>query len=311
MRSLIGGSIDSENARAMLAEYHIGTLDKASQALLVDSDVALPDNAPPREVFLQHKVWTKAVLSAKASVSPDTKIFTFDLEHPEQAAGLPVGQHLMMRLRDPVTREAILRAYTPISPSSARGKLDVLVKLYRGTPTQIGGRMSQALDSIPLGHFVDFRGPHGRFEYLGRGLCTVSGRARKIRHIAMVCGGSGITPIFSVLRAILADREDPTSCVILDGNRTEADILCKAELDTMLQGNEHRCRIHYVLSQPGPGWTGGRGRIDRDLVAKEVGPCTSMEGEDLVLVCGPKPLEESVLSILTSMAWRKDDIVFF
>jgi nitrate reductase (NAD(P)H) len=296
----------------MLIDYHIGTLDKTSQALLANGEGAtVPENAPPREVFLQHKVWTKAVLSAKTNVSPDTKIFTFDLQHAEQAVGLPVGQHLMMRLRDAATREAILRSYTPISPNCAKGKLDVLIKIYPDTPSQKGGRMTQALDAVPLGQSVDFKGPHGKFEYLGRGLCTVSGRQRKVRRFVMVCGGSGITPIFAVLRAVLVDREDPTSCVVLDGNRTEEDILCKAGLDTLLVGNENRCRLNYILSRPGPGWTGGQGRIDKDLVMKEVGPCTSTDGEDIVLACGPKPLEESVHSIFTSLGWKDEDMLFF
>ncbi|KAI0863194.1 nitrate reductase [Xylaria cubensis] len=302
-------AIHSENAKAMLVDYHIGTLDKTSQSLLsADSEV---EDASPRDVFLDLKVWRKAILLAKTSVSPDTKIFTFDLDHADQAIGLPVGQHLMMRLRDPVTREAILRAYTPLSPSSARGKLDVLVKIYRDTPMQKGGRMTQALDSIPLGHFVDFRGPVGKFVYLGRGLCTVSGHERRVRRLIMVCGGSGITPVFAVLRAVLADREDPTSCLVLDGNRTEEDILCKADLDAILVDNGHRYRVNYVLSQPGPSWNGGRGRIDKDLIYREVGPCQSTDGEDIVLVCGPKPLEESMLSIFTEMGWKKDDMVFF
>ncbi|KAI0401232.1 nitrate reductase [Xylaria palmicola] len=304
-------AIHSENAKAMLADYHIGTLDKASQAQLSAGEAAPPENAAPRDVFLQHRAWTKAILSAKTSVSPDTKIFTFDLEHAEQAIGLPVGQHLTMRLRDPATREAILRAYTPISPGDARGKLDVLVKVYRDAPGRPGGRMTQALDSLPLGHFVDFKGPHGKFEYYGGGRCAVSGRERRVRRFIMVCGGSGITPIFAVLRAVLADPADPTSCVVLDGNRAEVDILCRAELDAMLVGNEHRCRLNHVLSRPGPAWTGGRGRIDKQLIVREVGPCRSTDGEDLVLVCGPKPLEESVLSIFTEMGWRQDDMVFF
>ncbi|KAI1423920.1 nitrate reductase [Xylaria sp. FL1777] len=304
-------AIHSENAKAMLVDYHIGTLDKASQALLANSEEAPPENAPPREVFLQHKTWTKAILSAKKGVSPDTKIFTFALEHAEQAVGLPVGQHLTIRLRDPVTREAIMRSYTPLSPPGAKGSLDVLVKIYRDTATRKGGRMTQALDALPLGHAVDFRGPHGRFEYLGRGLCRVSGRARRARRFVMVCGGSGITPVFAVLRAVLADRDDPTACVLLDGNRAEEDILCRAELDALLAGNEHRCRLSYVLTRPGPAWTGGRGRVDAALVAREVGPCTSADGEDIVLVCGPKALEESVLSIFTGMGWKKEDMVFF
>ncbi|KAJ2989977.1 hypothetical protein NUW58_g3186 [Xylaria curta] len=304
-------AIHSENAKAMLVDYHIGTLDATSQSRLSDGETAAPEDAPPRDVFLQHKVWTKAILSAKTSVSPDAKIFTFTLEHAEQAVGLPIGQHLMMRLRDPVTREAILRAYTPISTNGTKGKLDVLVKVYRDTPTQKGGRMTQALDSLPLGHFVDFKGPHGKFEYLGRGLCTVSGRERRVRRFVMVCGGSGITPIFAVLRAVLADREDPTSCVVLDGNRTEEDILCKAELDAMLVGNEHRYRLNYILSRPSSAWAGARGRIDKELIAREVGSCDGADGADVVLVCGPKPLEESVLSIFTEAGWKKDDMVFF
>ncbi|KAI0447373.1 nitrate reductase [Xylaria telfairii] len=305
-------AIHSENAKAMLVDYHIGTLDKTSQSLLsTDSEAAVPENAPPRDVFLNPKAWTKAILSAKTSVSPDTKIFTFELEHADQAIGLPIGQHVMMRLRDPVTREAILRAYTPLSPSNARGKLDVLIKVYRDTATQKGGRMTQALDSIPLGHFVDFKGPTGKFEYLGRGRFTLSGRERRVRRFVMVCGGSGITPIFAVLRAVLADREDPTSCVVLDGNRAEEDILCKTELDAMLVDNEHRYRLNYVLSRPSPAWNGGRGRIDKDLVASEVGSCQGIDGTDVLLVCGPKPLEESVLSIFTGMGWKKDDMVFF
>ncbi|KAI0203985.1 nitrate reductase [Astrocystis sublimbata] len=306
-------AIHSENAKAMMVDYHIGTLDKTSQSLLAadGEPTAASENAPPREVFLDHKVWTKAILSAKTSVSHDSKIFTFDLEHADQAIGLPIGQHLMMRLRDPVTREAILRAYTPLSPSTDRGKLDVLIKLYRATATQQGGRMTTALDSIPLGHFVDFKGPTGKFEYLGRGRISISGRERKVRRFVMVCGGSGITPIFAVLRAVLGDRDDPTSCVVLDGNRTEEDILCKAELDAFLVDNEHRYKLNYLLSQPGPAWTGGRGRIDRDLIVREVGPCQSTDGADMLLVCGPKPLEESVLSIFTDMGWKKDDMVFF
>jgi len=302
---------DSENAKAMLIDYHIGTLDKASQALLANEVETPAESTPKREVFLQHRTWTKAILTAKRNVSHDSKIFTFDLEHAEQILGLPVGQHLMMRLRDPVTREAILRAYTPLSTNSTRGKLDVLIKVYRATQNHKGGRMTQALDTIPLGHFVDFKGPHGKFEYLGRGLCTVSGHKRRVRRFVMVCGGSGITPVFAVLRAILTDHEDPTFCVVLDGNRTEEDILCKAELDKMASQNEDRCRITYVLSQPGPAWTGERGRIDKDLVTRELEYRVKGDGEDIVLVCGPAPLEESVLAIFTSIGWKKDDMVFF
>ncbi|EMR61814.1 putative nitrate reductase protein [Eutypa lata UCREL1] len=270
-------AIHSENAKAMMADYHIGTLDEASLTILKLGEPE-PVDAAPRETFLQAKVWTKAILSAKTRVSVDTKIFTFDLEHADQLIGLPVGQHLMMRLRDPVTREAIIRAYTPISDGGVdRGKLNVLIKVYYDTPERQGGRMTQALDSIPVGHFVDMKGPIGKFEYLGRGLCAISGHRRKVTRFIMVCAGSGITPIFQVLRAVMADRSDTTFCLVLDGNRAEEDILCKDDLDKMT----------------------------------EVGPCKTVNGEDLVLICGPEALQASIHTAFTDMGWKDDDLLFF
>ncbi|KAI1499351.1 nitrate reductase [Biscogniauxia marginata] len=313
-------AIHSENAKAMMVDYHIGSLDKASLALLANDETEAVEGAAPRATFLQSKVWTKAILSAKKKVSADTKVFTFALEHPEQLVGLPVGQHLMIRLRDPATRESIIRAYTPISKATDRGTLDVLVKVYRDTPERKGGRMTQALDSIPVGHFADFKGPVGKFEYLGRGQCAISGRQRRsVKRFVMVCGGSGVTPIFQVLRAVMGDPADPTACLVLDGNRAEGDILCREELDRLAAANAHRCRLLYTLSRPGPSWAGLRGRLGRELFEREVGPPRrgaddgegAGEGEDLVLICGPEALEKSVREIFTGMGWSEDDLLFF
>ena len=302
--------IDSENAKAMMPDYHIGSLDEKSKAALADGEIVV-EGGEPRDVFLQAKVWSKAILTEKCKISADTKVFTFTLDHEAQTVGLPIGQHLMMRLRDPVTREAIIRAYTPISEGTDRGKLHVLIKIYYDQPDRKGGRMTQALDSIPVGHFVDFKGPVGKFEYLGKGLCTISGRERRVRRFIMVCGGSGITPIFQVLRAVLKDKDDPTFCVVLDGNRVEEDILCKSELDAMVSGNEHKCRLLYTLSRPEANWTGLRGRMDQALFEKEVGQPRG-ESEDLVLICGPEPLEKSAREIFTTkLGWNENDLLFF
>ncbi|KAK9800011.1 putative Nitrate reductase [Seiridium cardinale] len=304
-------AIHSENAKAMMPEYHIGTLDEASKAILERGETIVEENDVPRDVFLQAKVWSRAILTAKSNVSADTKIFTFDLEHPSQTVGLPIGQHLMMRLRDPVTREAIIRSYTPISENIEQGKLHVLVKVYYDTPGRKGGKMTQALDAIPVGHFVDFKGPTGKFEYLGRGMCSISGARRKVKRFIMICAGSGITPIFQVLRAVMKDPEDTTRCLVLNGNRVEEDILCRDQLDTMVLGNEPKCKLLYTLSKPEPSWAGLRGRMNQELLEKEVGPCETINGEELVLVCGPEALEKSVHSILTGMGWKDEDLLFF
>lgn len=302
---------DSENAKAMMPVYHIGTLDETSRAILAkDTEVGFESATEPRPIFLQSRMWSKATLSAKEKVSSDSKIFTFTLDHTSQTIGLPVGQHLMMRIRDPASGEAIIRAYTPVSEGNETGRLCVLVKIYYDTPQNKGGRMTQALDSLPLGQLVDFKGPVGKFEYLGGGRCTINRRERCIRRFVMVCAGSGITPIFQVLRAVMKDKEDPTSCLVLDGNRVEEDILLKQELDAMALDNPSRCRLLYALSRPLSSWQGLRGRMDRALFEKEVGG-PPKANDAIVLVCGPTPMEDAVKCIFRGMGWEEEDLLFF
>ncbi|KAJ2982070.1 hypothetical protein NQ176_g1630 [Zarea fungicola] len=304
-------TIHSENAKAMMPKYHIGTLDAASLKALEGGDEDESTNDLTRPVFLQPKNWSKAILKSKTDVSSDSKIFSFRLDHPNQSIGLPTGQHLLMRLRDPATREAIIRAYTPLSEPHATGQLDVLIKIYRDSPGQPGGKMTQALDSIPLGHFIDIKGPVGKFEYLGRGQCTVSGVTRHVRRFVMICAGSGVTPIFQVLRAVTSDAGDETECLVLDGNRFEDDILCKAELDTMVARAPSRTTLLYKLSRPTETWQGLRGRMSKEFLEERIGAFGKSDGQEMVLVCGPGALEAMVREVLGGLGWKSEDLLFF
>lgn len=301
-------AIHSETAKAMMPDYHIGTLDEAARKTLESGEPTL-ESGEPRPVFLDSRVWQKALLHSKKTVSWDTRIFTFKLDHDTQALGLPTGQHLMIRLRDPVTREAIIRSYTPISETSKLGYIDILIKVYADTVEKVGGKMTKALDAIPTGHWVDMKGPIGKFEYLGKGLCTVNSHERSVKKFIMICGGSGITPIFQVLRAVMQDRTDPTRCTLLNGNRLIEDILCKEDLDAFASGNEDRCEILYTLTQGPDDWQGRRGRIAGPLLEQH---CQKGEqGETMILVCGPEPLEKSVRTWLLGAGWAEEDLLFF
>ncbi|KAF2204072.1 nitrate reductase [Delitschia confertaspora ATCC 74209] len=301
-------AIHSETAKAMMPFYHIGSLDEASRRVLSEGE-SEADSNEPRPVFLDTRKWNKAILCTKTTVSWDTRIFTFKLDHDEQPLGLPTGKHLMIRLRDPVTREAIIRSYTPISETTKKGYADVLVKVYYDTKERAGGKMTKALDALPIGHFVDFKGPIGKFEYLGRGLCSINGDKRHVKRLFMICGGSGITPIFQVLRAVMNDKEDHTSCTVLDGNRLVEDILCKDELDKFAKENEERCKLLYTLTKAPDGWNGLKGRIGKELLREY---CGKGEGGDgFVLICGPEALEKSVHVILREMGWRDEELLFF
>lgn len=310
----------------MMPRFHIGTLDTTTRKLLESGESSLDPNSSPssssRPVFLNPKRWLKISLTAKTPVSSDTKIFHFELEHPAQRLGLPTGQHLMLRLRDPATREVLVRAYTPLSGSSSAGQLDVLVKIYRASSdgAHPGGAMTQALDSLPLGHAVEVKGPVGRFEYLGGGRCTVGCAERRVGRFIMVCAGSGVTPVLAVLRAVADDEGDKeTRCLLLDGNRREEDILCRSELAEVVEQCGERTRVLHTLTRPDEGWEGGRGRMDRKFFESEVGPPKSRtkDGEgyaglgEMVLVCGPEPLERLVRESFLDMGWKEEDLLFF
>jgi nitrate reductase (NAD(P)H) len=300
-------AIHSETAKAMMPEYHIGSLDDAAKTALTETETEADPNEPARETFLQSKVWRKATLHAKKIVSWDTRIFTYKLEHKEQSLGLPVGQHLMVRLRDPVTREAIIRSYTPISEINDKGFMEMLVKVYFDSPGGKGGKMSQAIDALPIGHFIEMKGPIGKFEYCGHGKCTVNGKPRQVKDFVMICGGSGITPIYQVFRAIMQNPEDKTQCTVLDGNRLFEDILCKEELDALSNGNNHKCKVLHTLTKANDDWKGLRGRITGKLVKEH---CVKSK-DTLVLLCGPEALEKTMHTVLLEQGWDDDQLLFF
>ena len=298
---------DSETAKAMMPGYHVGSLDEKAKSILGEGVVEDPADPEPKETLLDSRSWSKAILHSKVSVSWDTRIFRFKLHHEEQKLGLPIGQHLMIRLRDPATREAIIRSYTPISHQTQRGYLDVLVKVYFDTNERRGGEMSQAMDALPIGHFVDIKGPIGKFEYLGKGRCAVNGKERAVKKFVMVCGGSGITPIFQVFRAVMEDKQDGTHCTVINGNRLVEDILCREDLDRLALDNTQRCNLLHTLTQAPEDWKGLRGRVGARLLEQHApaGP------EAMVLICGPEALEKSVHKALTEQGWSNDDLLFF
>src|SRR5690554_2179398 len=130
----------------MMPDYHIGSLSQADRIALNSAPEDVPETGGP--TFLNPRAWKDSTLIAKESVSKDTRIFTFKLDSDEQSLGLPVGQHLMIRINDPVTDEAIVRSYTPISQDLPNGIVHLLVKIYFSTQATPGGKMTTAMDLL-------------------------------------------------------------------------------------------------------------------------------------------------------------------
>jgi len=208
---------------------------------------------------------------------------------------------VLLKLRDPVRRATVVRAYTPVSWPDEPGFCDVLVKAYTT------GLMASALDTLPLGHAVEFKGPLGNFQYRGAGVCAFKGTPRRVTALNMVCGGSGITPIYQVVSAVLRNEADTTQCMVLYGNRGEDDILFREQLVAFEREHGERCRVVHTLSRAGPNWKGLRGRVGEELLRRYCG----VEEGSMMLVCGPEAMERSVGRVLKGMGWRDEDVIFF
>lgn len=124
-------AIHSEDAKKQLADFHIGTL--VGQMALKPDDV----EGDSQGAFLNPSKWKKVQLTGIQSLSKDSNIYRFALEREDQELGLPIGQHVYVRLsrkiagaekNELVQGELVQRAYTPVSRQSDRGFIDLLIK---------------------------------------------------------------------------------------------------------------------------------------------------------------------------------------
>jgi len=83
----------------------------------------------------------------------------------------------------------------------------------------------------------------------------------------MIAGGTGITPMLQIIRAIIRGRAagDTTEVDLIFANVTPQDILLKEDLDELTQ-QDKKVRVHYVLDKPPEGWTGGVGYVTADMI---------------------------------------------
>ncbi|TFK51423.1 hypothetical protein OE88DRAFT_1545674 [Heliocybe sulcata] len=297
-------AIHSPEGRAKLAEHHIGTLvqrENAPTAAEPETDSA-PENADV--AFLDKKKWKSVQLTEIRQLNHDCWIYRFSLPAESQPLGLPVGQHVFVRLRRKDTSELVQRAYTPVSWHGALGAVEFLIKIYYPSPGYpAGGKMTSGFHQLAIGDTVEMKGPLGSFEWKGNGTAMWKGVERRINKLGLICGGSGVTPILQVLRRVLHDKTDKTTQLwLLSANKTEADILCREELDALHAAHgTDRFRLHYTLGHVPSKWKYGIGRINEAMISQHM-PGPSDDG--LILVCGPDGMiSQTVKPSLRRLGW--------
>lgn len=194
------------------------------------------------------------VLKEKTVVSHNVAIYRFALPRPTDILGLPIGQHISLAATIPGQPKEVVRSYTPITSDNEKGYFDLLVKTYPQ------GNISKYLDNLKIGQTMKVKGPKGAMVYT----------PNMARHIGMIAGGTGITPMLQIIKAIIRGRprnggNDTTKVDLIFANVNPDDILLKDELDQLAKEDDG-FNVYYVLNNPPEGWQGGVGFVTADMI---------------------------------------------
>ncbi|KAI9830005.1 MAG: NADH-cytochrome b5 reductase [Phylliscum demangeonii] len=235
-------------------------------------------SSDPRAVFTGgEQGWVDLKLQKVETLNHNTKRFRFLLPEEDDISGLKVASAMLVKYQGPGQDKPVIRPYTPVSDEDAKGYIDLMIKRYANGP------MSEHLHSMKPDQRLLFKGPVPKYAW----------EANKHEHIGLIAGGTGITPMYQLCRAIFNNPADKTKVTVVFGNIAQEDILLKHELEELENTYPQRFRAFYVLSHPAEGWTGGVGKhIDAQLL-KTVLPDPNTKNIKL-FVCGPPAMYQAI-----------------
>jgi len=215
----------------------------------------------------------------------------------------------------------VFRPYSPVSDDDSIGYVDVVIKVYKkGIHPNFpdGGKMSQHLESLAIGDTMTMKGPVGRYIYKGLGEFHIKkdfnaptfDNHKTYKHVGMLAGGTGITPMLQLAQAVLKNPKDTTSLSLLFSNHTEDDILCREELDALAGKYPTRFKVWYTVTNlskpPSAQWKYSKGRVDAAMI-KEHMPAPS-PGQVFILLCGPVGFcKDACHPALDTLGYSKED----
>ena len=201
------------------------------------------------------------------------------------------GQYLT--LRTTLDGEEVRRSYS-ICSGPDDGEIRIAVKKVDG-----GAFSSWAVEQLKSGDAIDVMTPTGRF-----GVAATPGQARL--HVGFAAG-SGITPIISIIRGVLA-REPDSRFFLFYGNRATSNILFREALEELKDRFVGRLSLFYVLSQEEQDLPILHGRLDRAKVEVLLRGMVPAAAIDHVFICGPLAMSEEIEATCADLGIARERI---
>ena len=197
------------------------------------------------------------------------------------------GQFLTLKL--PIQNKVENRAYSLSSSPYAHKFLRITVKKV------VDGVVSNYIcDSLKEGQKIEVEKPTGNF--------FIQPSARKQRNLVLFAGGSGITPIYSIILSIL-NKEPKSKITLIYANRNEASIIFRPELTTLLEAHKDSISIVFLLDESIEDSLAANyqvNKISEDLLVSIMEEKEILFKEALFMLCGPQGFMDAVVDILKS-----------
>jgi len=214
--------------------------------------------------------------------TPEAVIVAFDVPPDlRQVFSFTQGQYLT--LRTDIDGQDLRRSYS-ICAGVDDGELRVAVRKVRG------GVFSNWINThLHAGDVVQVMAPQGRF--------FVPIDAHAHHHHVGIAGGSGITPILSTMKTVLA-REPHSQFTLIYGNRQLRSTMFKEELDDLKNRYLARLEIHHVFSDEPTDLPLNHGLMNRDKISAFLDTVVPAQRIDHVFVCGPFQMNDEAQAAL-------------
>ncbi len=193
------------------------------------------------------------------------------------------GQYLTLRVT--IGGTEVRRPYS-ICAGIDDGELRVAIRHVPG-----GAFSHHANTALTVGDMVEVMPPEGRFG-LEPG---ASGRL-----YLGLAAGSGITPVLSILKSVLA-REPDSRFILLYGSRSTAGILFRGELEDLKDRFLDRLTVVHTLSREAQDVAALHGRLDGAKLGTLLPGLAAAAAIDQVFICGPTGMAEDLAATLAGM----------
>lgn len=202
---------------------------------------------------------------------------------PPEGAGFDFIQGQYLTFRKVFDGQEVRRSYS-ICAGLDDGALRVGIKRVDG-----GAFSTWANTTLKPGDVLDAMPPQGKFH-----IPLAPGEGR---HYLMFAAGSGITPILSIIRTVLA-REPHSQVTLVYANRRIASIMFREELEDLKDQHMGRLSVLHVLGQDAQDIDLFTGRLDSAKLADLFRHWIDLTAIHTGFICGPEALMQTIATAL-------------